>query len=38
MTYLLITADSNSPELFDPFAEETPTVASNRQNVASVAE
>ncbi|MCA2840908.1 MAG: hypothetical protein IM456_01910 [Microcystis sp. M079S1] len=31
------TADSNNPELFDPFAEEIPTVASNRQNVASVA-
>jgi len=31
------TADSNNPELFDYFAEETPTVASNRQNVASVA-
>ncbi|TRU93222.1 MAG: hypothetical protein EWV76_00830 [Microcystis novacekii Mn_MB_F_20050700_S1] len=30
-------ADSNNPELFDYFAEETPTVASNRQNVASVA-
>jgi len=29
--------DSNSPELFEPFAEETPKVASNRQNVASVA-
>ncbi|MDB9427832.1 hypothetical protein PN482_02560 [Microcystis aeruginosa CS-555/01A07] len=28
--------DSNSPELFDPFAEETPRVESNRQNVASV--
>ena len=28
--------DSNSPELFDPFAEETPKVESNRQNVASV--
>jgi hypothetical protein len=31
------TDDSNNPELFDYFAEETPTVASNRQNVASVA-
>jgi hypothetical protein len=31
------TNDSNNPELFDYFAEETPTVASNRQNVASVA-
>jgi hypothetical protein len=31
------TADSNNPELFDYFAEETPTVASNRQKVASVA-
>ncbi|MCZ8359797.1 MAG: hypothetical protein O9350_18595 [Microcystis sp. LE19-388.1G] len=31
------TADSNNPELFDYFAEETPTVASNRQNVSSVA-
>jgi len=31
------TADSNNPEFFDPFAEEIPTVASNRQNVASVA-
>jgi len=31
------TSDSNNPELFDYFAEETPTVASNRQNVASVA-
>ncbi|RPH91087.1 MAG: hypothetical protein EHM73_04280 [Chroococcales cyanobacterium metabat2.561] len=31
------TADSNNPELFDYFAEENPTVASNRQNVASVA-
>lgn len=29
--------DSNSPELFEPFAEEAPKVASNRQNVASVA-
>ena len=29
--------DSNSPELFEPFTEETPKVASNRQNVASVA-
>ncbi len=29
--------DSNSPELFEPFAEENPKVASNRQNVASVA-
>ncbi|MCA2654124.1 hypothetical protein [Microcystis sp. M061S2] len=29
--------DSNSPELFEPFAEETSKVASNRQNVASVA-
>ena len=29
--------DSNSPELFEPFAEETPKVASNGQNVASVA-
>lgn len=28
--------DSNSPELFEPFAEETPKVESNRQNVASV--
>ena len=28
--------DSNSPELFDPFAAETPEVESNRQNVASV--
>ncbi|MBE9264775.1 hypothetical protein IQ224_22665 [Microcystis sp. LEGE 00066] len=28
--------DSNSPELFDPFAAETPKVESNRQNVASV--
>lgn len=27
--------DSNSPELFEPFAEETPQVESNRQNVAS---
>ena len=31
------TDDSNNPELFDYFAEETPTVASNRQKVASVA-
>ncbi|MFN6185091.1 MAG: hypothetical protein ACK460_02635 [Microcystis sp.] len=28
--------DSNSLELFEPFAEETPKVESNRQNVASV--
>ena len=27
--------DSNGPELFEPFAEETPQVESNRQNVAS---
>ena len=31
------TADSNSLELFDPFAEETTTFASNSQNIASVA-
>ncbi|MFM7478135.1 MAG: hypothetical protein ACKO2T_21095, partial [Microcystis aeruginosa] len=27
--------DSNSPELFEPFAEETPKVESNRQSVLS---
>lgn len=31
------TADINSLELFDPFAEETPTFASKSQNIASVA-